>query len=621
MADEKKAAKKRYQRSERRFRRLSNSALESLKPEERYPQAHLDQLKHELEEAHKEVETQAEAYRDLLDSDDENEKPAALATDSLLEELQQDVSRVTSVIAKLSVKSKFEEVEDRKVKIRSEPSGMKLQKFDPPKFSGDTRAFPAFITHYRKHVETQFGKDPFILMKCLSGEAEKHVRSVEENYDEMMERLYMKYGSNERQVDVILKDLKGLKRVPDGDYKALHRMIETIENCWLDLKRMNLEAEMDTTSMLSTVEKLLPEVQKREWTLQKPSSSHDDRSSKFSHLLAFLIREKTAIEYMSDDLRNDRSSHKGKVSFAEIEEQEEEEIGSKGDKDDSQTNLVINLFEKQMESQRQLMELVANAFTRDRPSNQGGMQNSPSTSFITYRCWIHKMNGHDISECTTFLAMSGAEKVDAVKRNRACFYCLKIGHPARQCLNKKPCGEVTGGSSCKGSHHQLLHAAHVEGLIFHSRVFVVNASNIGRYTTVLLMISAVQCKGFDLGTLWDPGANVTLITHRAAKKLHLVGVDVFITITKVGNEQHSCASKEYILPLTDKQGRQWKIRAIGMDEITADISPTNVEEVAGLFRGIFPTDIERPKGKIDLLVASDCCTLLPNKVQQVGNYV
>ena len=75
-----------------------------------------------------------------------------------------------------SVKSKFEEVEDRKVKIRSEPSGMKLQKFDPPKFSGDTRAFPAFITRYRKHVETQFGKDPFILMKCLSGEAEKHVK-------------------------------------------------------------------------------------------------------------------------------------------------------------------------------------------------------------------------------------------------------------------------------------------------------------------------------------------------------------------------------------------------------------------------------------------------------------
>ena len=134
-------------------------------------------------------------------------------------------------------------------------------------------------------------------MKCLSGEAEKHVRSVEENYDEMMERLHTKYGSDEKQVDVILKDLKGLKRVADGDYKALHRMIETVENCWLDLKRMNLESEMDTTSMLSMVEKLLPEVQKREWTLQKPLASHEDGSSKFTKLLEFLIREKTAIEY------------------------------------------------------------------------------------------------------------------------------------------------------------------------------------------------------------------------------------------------------------------------------------------------------------------------------------
>ena len=185
MADAKKVAKKKYQRSERRYRRLSNSAIESLKPEERYPQAHLDQLKQELEEAHREVETQAEEYRDLLDSEDETEKPAAVATDALLEELQQDVSRVTTVIAKLSAKSKFEEVEARKANMTSkssESSSMKLQRFDPPKFNGDTRAFPAFITHYKKHVETQYGKDPFIFMKCLSGEEEKHLRSAEENY-------------------------------------------------------------------------------------------------------------------------------------------------------------------------------------------------------------------------------------------------------------------------------------------------------------------------------------------------------------------------------------------------------------------------------------------------------
>ena len=93
-------------------------------------------------------------------------------------------------------------------------------------------------------------RDPFILVKCLSGEAVKHIRSVEENYDEIMERMHTKYGSGEKKVDVILKDLKRSKRVDDGDNKALHRMNETVEKCWLDLKRMNLESEMDTTLIL-----------------------------------------------------------------------------------------------------------------------------------------------------------------------------------------------------------------------------------------------------------------------------------------------------------------------------------------------------------------------------------
>ena len=65
-----------------------------------------------------------------------------------------------------------------------------------------------------------------------------------------------------------------------------------------------------------------------------------------------------------------------------------------------------------------------------------------------------------------------------------------------------------------------------------------------------------------------------------SQQLNLVGIDVFITITKVGNEEQPCATKEYTVPLTDKRGNQWNIKAIGMDEITADINPTNVKEVA-----------------------------------------
>ena len=80
MADEKKNAKKKYQRAERRYRRIAKSTTDSLQSEELYPQTHLDNLKKELDDAHNDVELQAETYRELLDSDDDADKPAVEET-------------------------------------------------------------------------------------------------------------------------------------------------------------------------------------------------------------------------------------------------------------------------------------------------------------------------------------------------------------------------------------------------------------------------------------------------------------------------------------------------------------------------------------------------------------
>ena len=56
-----------------------------------------------------------------------------------------------------------------------------------------------------------------------------------------------------------------------------------------------------------------------------------------------------------------------------------------------------------------------------------------------------------------------------------------------------------------------------------------------------------------------------------------------------------------------------------MDEITSEVTAVDVSRVVSLFRGVTENDIKRPTGRIELLIASDCCTLLPNKVQQSGN--
>ena len=55
-------------------------------------------------------------------------------------------------------------------------------------------------------------------------------------------------------------------------------MVGTVEICWLDLKRVKLESEMNTATMISQIEKLLP-----------PSQMD------FMIYLQFLLEEKSAI--------------------------------------------------------------------------------------------------------------------------------------------------------------------------------------------------------------------------------------------------------------------------------------------------------------------------------------
>ena len=68
---------------------------------------------------------------------------------------------------------------------------------------------------------------------------------------------------------------------------------------------------------------------------------------------------------------------------------------------------------------------------------------------------------------------------------------------------------------------------------------------------VLLPIGTVLCKNYSICTLYDSGADLSLITHRLAQHLGLYGRDIDLSITKVGNTVELCQSKCYKLTLLD----------------------------------------------------------------------
>ena len=119
------------------------------------------------------------------------------------------------------------------------------------------------------------------------------------------------------------------------------------------------------------------------------------------------------------------------------------------------------------------------------------------------------------------------------------------------------------------------------------------------------MVNSVKSTNQYINTLWDPGANFSLISHSAAKRLELQGSDVDLAITKVGNTTDHIKSKEYILPLTDAEGKIWQICVYGMNEVSANIEDSDVSKIIYLFPEISLEDVRQPKGNIELLIGAD----------------
>lgn len=131
------------------------------------------------------------------------------------------------------------------------------------------------------------------------------------------------------------------------------------------------------------------------------------------------------------------------------------------------------------------------------------------------------------------------------------------------------------------------------------------------------MMSSIKSRSRNLLAFFDPGSNLSMITYAAARKLDLKGLDVYMTLTKVGNQTKNIESKIYKVPLFDEDGNEWVIYTVGFDEITSEICEVNMSEIA-LVLGVSPHQIQRPGGKVDLLFGSDYCSLLP-RVITVGD--
>ena len=192
---------------------------------------------------------------------------------------------------------------------------------------------------------------------------------------------------------------------------------------------------------------------------------------------------------------------------------------------------------------------------------------------VYINCWYHKNSSHSIYKCNAFMNLSHEEELQMMRQHGACFNCLQLGHIASSCHIVNQCDKMKpSGQICGKRRHPCLHLERTETTSSSSQgMYACNASQ-----EALLAVSEIMCNDKMLSVLRDSGANISLITHKAAASANLQGKSIELSITKVGNQNETIRSKRYLVPLTDQNGKTWNIFANGIKEITSDLKYVNV---------------------------------------------
>ena len=552
------------------------NSLNAVVKDEDASESTIVEARNKMREQRSSYQTKQREFVELLSDDEDVEKQMKLMSQMESLYIEADLKAGKS-LKKFSKKSQLPDT-DRKRGVE-----LKLERMKLPTFSGRIRDYPSFRYDFKQHVLPHLKDDqsiPYILKSCLTGEPSEIVRNVDDDIKEMWTRLDEKYGRTSLQINAIMKPIKQLKAIQDGDGKRFVELVNIIESSHRDLLRLNIESEISNSTIISEIEQKLPPRIYATWCLDvSDRHSKIDECNKFPQFLEFLLKHKRAVEYGSSELRT--AKHVNFVSEANVQHV------TKGDTTQNDSAKVnINNDERKV------------------------------------GCWLHVTNQHEISECRAFHEESVIARWDLVSDYRACWCCLKSGHRLADCYKLKECG-VNG---CKDRHHPLLHEEKdTEKRESEPRSaiqkHIADKNNASKFCLLQLMeVNAGAKQVMPLNTMWDSGAQLSLITFKKAKELELTGVKTKLSIIKVGAEKEIVDSKLYEIPLHDVNGNIESFQAYGIDKISTSIEAYDTSSIAKLFN-IAASEVTRPEGEIDMLIGYEYAGFHPDKEKSVNHLV
>ena len=129
----------------------------------------------------------------------------------------------------------------------------------------------------------------------------------------------------------------------------------------------------------------------------------------------------------------------------------------------------------------------------------------------------------------------------------------------------------------------------------------------------------MEGQGKTCNLLYDSGSNINLIRHAYAQELGLPGSPVSQVLQVTGKEPEQQDTFLYNIPLRRTRGEIEYVAAYGIQNITAYLSPVSLVPIITFFSAVRLKDIQRPIGKVDLLLGVHEARLFPTSLESHDN--
>ena len=212
-----------------------------------------------------------------------------------------------------------------------------------------------------------------------------------------------------------------------------------------------------------------------------------------------------------------------------------------------------------------------------------------------------------VQDCKEFTKLSDADKARVCVQKKICVRCLSWLHQRDSCpYEHYVCGYKTDGEKCGKPHHRQLHKCGDPKIIN-----LVHSDHPATYDILPAVVEIEPKPGVKLLALLDPGSNSSLITFNGTRKCKLKGSACVEYVKVAGHDVEERDTFSYNLPL-EVDGKMRNVLCMGIQTITENYGPENIEEAYKLFPQYTNGELNRPLGDaIDVLIGLDQADLLP----------